>query len=151
MKINRRGFVLGTLAACLQLPPAAMASAPISPAPNRLSRSVVGLDIDDPLILDLFELHQSSNDKCAGEFNDAITRDWISARYCTYLQSLLGGSTQLRDFAVVCDETNNPPDVVDSSRLVAHLTLFKERVPGHYFVTSIIGSNSMFYVVRVIY
>ena len=46
------------------------------------------------------------------EFNDAFTRARFTATVEPFLRGIQGRQG-LQDFAVICDESNNPPDVVD--------------------------------------
>lgn len=48
-----------------------------------------------------------------GNFNDQITRQKIRQQLETYV-----GSLNLYDYNVICDETNNTPDVIDHGGLV---------------------------------
>ena len=46
------------------------------------------------------------------EFNDAFTRSRFVATVEPFLRGIQGRQG-VQDFQVVCDESNNPPDVVD--------------------------------------
>jgi phage tail sheath protein FI len=54
------------------------------------------------------------------EFNDEITRNNFLNIVEPYLRDIKG-KRGITDFVVICDETNNTPDVIDSNRFVADI------------------------------
>ena len=46
------------------------------------------------------------------EFNDTFTRSRFSGTASAFLDDIKGRNG-VQDFAVICDESNNPPDTVD--------------------------------------
>jgi phage tail sheath protein FI len=56
------------------------------------------------------------------ELNNRITQDSIAQMITNYLQDILN-QNGLYDFAVVCDSSNNPPDVVDSNELYVNIAV----------------------------
>ena len=55
------------------------------------------------------------------EFNDAYTRNAILAMFNPYLASVKAGRG-ISDYLVICDETNNTPDVISRNEL--HVDIF---------------------------
>lgn len=60
------------------------------------------------------------------EFNDPFTRSQFKAMIEPYLRGVQG-KRGITDFLVVCDETNNTPDVIDSNRFVASIFIKPSR------------------------
>jgi len=54
------------------------------------------------------------------EFNDSFTRNAILAMFNPFLSSVKAGRG-IEDFLVVCDETNNTPDVISRNELVVDI------------------------------
>ncbi|RYD83838.1 MAG: hypothetical protein EOP84_07140 [Verrucomicrobiaceae bacterium] len=57
-----------------------------------------------------------------GEFNDQITRNTVERSIVSYLKSLRSNKT-IYDYQVVCDQTNNPPSVIDQHELFVDITV----------------------------
>jgi hypothetical protein len=54
------------------------------------------------------------------EFNDSFTRAQFVGLVTPYLRDIQGGRG-ITDFKVICDETNNPPSVVDGNQFVGDI------------------------------
>ena len=54
------------------------------------------------------------------EFNDEYTRNRISSMIKPYLQAVQGGRG-IQNFMVVCDTTNNTPDIISRNQLVVDI------------------------------
>ena len=61
------------------------------------------------------------------EFNDSFTRNRFKAAIVPYLEQVKAGRG-VYDFAVVCDETNNTPYIIDTNQFVAEIAVKPTRV-----------------------
>jgi len=68
------------------------------------------------------------------EQNDAVTRGSFAASIGSYLAEIQAGRG-LTDFLVVCDESNNTPEVIDRNEFVAELYLKPTRSINYVTVT----------------
>jgi phage tail sheath protein FI len=60
------------------------------------------------------------------EFNDTFTRSQFVAMVEPFL-TLVKARQGVYDFSVICDETNNPPDVVDAGQFVGDIYIKPSR------------------------
>ena len=68
------------------------------------------------------------------EFNDAITRTSFTNSVVPYLQDVQA-KRGLTDFRVICDETNNTPDVIDNNEFRADIFLKPNKVINYVTLT----------------
>jgi hypothetical protein len=68
------------------------------------------------------------------EQNDSITRGAFSASMSSYL-SEIQARRGVTDFLVICDESNNTPEVIDRNEFVAELYLKPTRSINYVTVT----------------
>ena len=54
------------------------------------------------------------------QFNNAFTRGQFASQVEGFLRGIQAGQG-LQDFAVVCDDTNNTADIIDSNKFVADI------------------------------
>ena len=75
-------------------------------------------------VRNLFNTLERSMSKAARtevfEFNDVYTRNSILSMFNPYLSSVQAGRG-ITDYLVVCDETNNTPDVISRNELVVDI------------------------------
>jgi len=74
------------------------------------------------------------------EYNDAFTRNQFKAMVEPFLRDVKG-RRGITDFMVICDETNNTPDVIDSNNFVASIYI----KPNHsirYITLNFISTRS---------
>jgi hypothetical protein len=73
------------------------------------------------------------------EFNDVPTRSEVQVKLDSYLQGIKG-RRGLYDFQVICDDSNNTPDVIDNNQLVIDVfikpTKSAEAIPLRIIITS---------------
>ena len=68
------------------------------------------------------------------EFNDAITRTSFTNSVIPYLQDVQA-KRGLTDFRVICDETNNTPDVIDNNEFRADIFIKPNKVINYVTLT----------------
>ena len=68
------------------------------------------------------------------EFNDAITRTSFANSVVPYLQDVQA-KRGLTDFRVICDETNNTPDVIDNNEFRADIFIKPNKVINYVTLT----------------
>ena len=71
-------------------------------------------------------------DAYCGEFNDGVVRNYVTG----YLHTLMRVKQQTYDivtFNVVCDDTNNTPEVVDDGQLVFDIACIDSNSVRHCF------------------
>lgn len=57
----------------------------------------------------------------SGDLNDKHTRQKVADTLSAYIEELKYSGAACRRFVVICDETNNPPDVVAKGQLQVNI------------------------------
>jgi hypothetical protein len=74
------------------------------------------------------------------EFNDAFTRAQFQELVVPFLKSLQNRQS-IQDFKVICDETNNHPEIIESNQFVADIYV-KPTPSVNYIVLNFIATRT---------
>lgn len=68
----------------------------------------------------ILERYSDAHKHSMFEFNDELTRKQFSEILTNYMEKI-PGKHNVEDYKIVCDETNNTPEVIDRNEFHAHL------------------------------
>ena len=82
------------------------------------------------------------------EFNDEYTRNRIIGMMRPYLQTIKGGRG-IQDFMVICDTTNNTPDIISRNQLICDIYIRPNFVSEFIFLRfTNLGTNEFSSVIK---
>lgn len=119
--MNRKSFIKRMLAgmATIMVIPVTLSSAVSK------TKSIDGLTQIKirQLLLEIKKYVQSASERLLFEQNTAETRKWLKYNIESHINYLQEREKLLYKYDVIIDETNNPPDIIDTNQLVGYVQI----------------------------
>jgi hypothetical protein len=137
--MKRRNFFAGLFGAALvaSIFPKTVWSNPRPIIPTKTALDDVN---SKQLVYKICQMMQDTLQHQKGEYNDFITRNNVTKIMSGYLKQL-ENERLLYDYAVICDDTNNTPEVIDAYGINLGVVIRLTGSPEHIYITSDLKSN----------
>lgn len=142
---SRRGFLAG-LGALIAAPAIVKATSimPVKVYPELIQPTPAALDRINQrfVVLKAKETLEQILEHTLFEPNDAFTRARVSSHVDAYLQDMKNRRA-IEDYVVVCDNTNNPPHIIDNNQLYADLYIKPTRSIEYITLNTIVNRTGI--------